>query len=221
LLTSHPVTSRLPEAGPAYAWQLGLQESPHRATHSFFVHFILTHAHPRRTFQSVTHRSKPSTLNFVVFRDVLPEKKLQLVGMSILINPIKHWAGMSRTPPLRRSTSSSINPKLGTFSLGHVRGSSVSACAMPCDHLGPTPAMHTMLAQLRPHAPVKPRESALILIVTTRLPKAGPTYTWQLSRTPRISSQTNTCLFCALYPHSCTPGKNFRVGHPSLQAKHA
>jgi hypothetical protein len=41
------------------------------------------------------------------------------------------------------------------------------------------------------------------------------------ARTPRISSQTNTCLFCALYPHSCTPEKNFPVGHPSLQSKHA
>jgi hypothetical protein len=30
-----------------------------------------------------------------VFSDGLPEKKLQLIGMSILINPIKHWVGMS------------------------------------------------------------------------------------------------------------------------------
>jgi hypothetical protein len=44
----------------------------------------------------VTHRSKPSTLNFEVFSDGLPEKKLQLVGMSILINPIMLWAGMSQ-----------------------------------------------------------------------------------------------------------------------------
>jgi hypothetical protein len=34
-------------------------------------------------------------LNFGVFSDGLPEKKLQLVGMNILINPIKPWAGMS------------------------------------------------------------------------------------------------------------------------------
>jgi hypothetical protein len=57
--------------------------------------------------------------------------------------------------------------------------------------------------------------------VTTRLPEAGPAYTWRLSRTPRISPQTNTCLFCALCPHSCAPGKDFSVGHPLLQAKHA
>jgi hypothetical protein len=92
---------------------------------------------------------------------------------------------------------------------------------MLCDHSGPTPAMQTMPAQLRPHAPVKPRESALIPIVTTRLPEVGPAYTWQLSRTPRISPQTNTCVFCALCPHSCAPEKDFPVGHPSLQAKHA
>jgi hypothetical protein len=122
--------------------------------------------------------------------------------------------------PLRRSTSSSINPKPGTSSLGHVRGSSASACAMLCDHSEPTPAMHTMSAPLRPHAPVKTRESALIPFVTTRLPEVGPAYAWQLSRTPRIFPQTNICLSCALFPHSCAPGKDFPVGHPSLQAKH-
>src|SRR6185503_7788391 len=31
----------------------------------------------------------------------------------------------------------------------------------------------------------------------------------------RLSSQTNTSLFCTLCPHSCAPGKNFSVGHPS------
>jgi ferredoxin-like protein FixX len=110
--------------------------------------------------------------------------------------------------------SSSINPNPGTSSLGHVRGSSASACAMLCDHSGPTPAMHTMLAQLRPHAPVKSRESALIPIVTTRLPEAGPAYAWQLSRTPRISPQTNTCLSCALCPHSCAHGKGLSGRSP-------
>jgi hypothetical protein len=121
-----------------------------------------------------------------------------------------------RQHPLRISTSSSINPKPGTTSLGHVRGYSASACAMLCDHSRPTPAMHTMPAQLRPHAPVKPRESALIPIVTTRPPEAGPAYTWQLSRTPRISSQTNKCLSCALCPHSCAPGKDFPVSQARL-----
>jgi ferredoxin-like protein FixX len=57
--------------------------------------------------------------------------------------------------------------------------------------------------------------------VTTHLPEAGPAYAWQLSRTPRISPQTNTCLCCTLCPHSCAPGKDFPVGHPLLQVKHA
>jgi hypothetical protein len=79
----------LPEAWPAYTWQLSrTQEYPHRPTHVFPAHFVLTHAHLGRTYQLVTHRSKPSTLNFGVFSDGLPEKKWQLVGMSILMNPI-------------------------------------------------------------------------------------------------------------------------------------
>jgi hypothetical protein len=52
---------------------------------------------------------------------------------------------------------------------------------MLCDQSGPTPAIHTMPAQVRPHAPVKPRESALIPFVTTCLPEASPAYAWQLS----------------------------------------
>jgi hypothetical protein len=43
----------------------------------------------------------PSTLNFGVFSDGLPEKKLQLVCMSILIDPIKPWAGMSQKPSVK------------------------------------------------------------------------------------------------------------------------
>src|SRR6185295_14079167 len=51
-----------------------------------------------------------------------------------------------------------------------------------------------MPPHLRPYVPVKPRESAL---------------------GHRLPSQTNTCLFCTLCPHSCAPGNNFPVGHPS------
>ena len=31
----------------------------------------------------------------------------------------------------------------------------------------------------------------------------------------RLPSQTNTCIFCTLCPHSCAPGNNFPVGHLS------
>jgi hypothetical protein len=37
----------------------------------------------------------------------------------------------------------------------------------------------------------------------------------RLSRISRLAPQTNTSLFCALYPHSCAPRNNFPVGHPS------
>jgi hypothetical protein len=56
---------------PTPGSSLGPQEYPHRPTHVFLVHFALSHAHPGRTFRSVTHRSNPSTLNFRVFSDGL------------------------------------------------------------------------------------------------------------------------------------------------------
>jgi hypothetical protein len=87
------------------------------------------------------------TLEF--FRDGLLEKKLQLVGRSILSILLSLGLGCILTP-LRRSTSSLINPQPGTFSLYHVCVSSVSACAMLCDHSGPTSAMRTMPVQLLP-----------------------------------------------------------------------
>jgi hypothetical protein len=79
---------------------LGHQEYLHRPTHVFPMHFILTHAHPGRTSWLVTHCSRSSTLNFGVFGDGLPERKLQLIGTSVLINPIKSWPGCHIHPPL-------------------------------------------------------------------------------------------------------------------------
>src|SRR5438132_13495215 len=55
---------------------------------------------------------------------------------------------------------------------------------------------------------------ALVPNVTPRPLRTGGSYPWQLSRISRLSPQTNTSLSCALYPHSCAPGKNFPVGHP-------
>jgi hypothetical protein len=57
------------------------------------------------------------TLEF--FCDGLPEKKLQLIGISILINPIEPWAEMSHTTPLEdrrphRSTQSQERSLLAT-----------------------------------------------------------------------------------------------------------
>jgi hypothetical protein len=52
--------------------------------------------------------------------------------------------------------------------------------------------------------------------VTSRLSEAGPAYAWQLSRTSRMSSHTNTCLFCALFLIHAHSGRTFRsVTHHS------
>jgi hypothetical protein len=101
-LTTRPLRPGPPTTGSS----LGPQGYPHRPTHVFPVHFLLTDAHLGRTSQSVTYCSRSSALNFGVSGDGVPEKKLQLIGMSILINPFMPWARMSYTHPnLRRSTS--------------------------------------------------------------------------------------------------------------------
>jgi hypothetical protein len=146
--------------------------------------FLRTLSSHMRTREGLSGRSPiaPSQARLILefFKTGFRKRSCNLlvwVSLSILLS----LGPRCHIHPLRRSTSSSINPKPGTSSLGHVRGSSASTCAMLCDHSGPTPAMHTMPTQLRPHAPVKPRESALIPIVTTRLPEAGPAHAWQLS----------------------------------------
>ena len=50
--------------------------------------------------------------------------------------------------------------------------------------------------------------------VTSRLPESDPLTSGSFLG-HRLPSQINTCLFCTLCPHSCAPGKNFPVGHPS------
>jgi hypothetical protein len=54
-----------------------------------------------RTREGLPDRSpiapSQARLTLELFCDGLPEKKLQLVDMSILINPIKPWAGMSQS----------------------------------------------------------------------------------------------------------------------------
>src|SRR6185312_9888639 len=54
----------------------------------FSVHIVLTRAHPGRTSRSVTHpQISPgqARLTSEFFGDQLPEKKLQLIGMNILL----------------------------------------------------------------------------------------------------------------------------------------
>ena len=89
------VTSRLSEAGPAYIWQLLYDINyPHRPTHVFSAHFVLTRAHPGRTSWSVTHRSRPSTLNLGVICRWASGKEVATYWYEYPINPVKPWAGM-------------------------------------------------------------------------------------------------------------------------------
>jgi hypothetical protein len=74
-------------------------------------------------------------LTWRFFRDMLSKKKMHLVDMITLLillslRPGCHIPGakISQTTPLRRPTSSSINPNLGTSPLSHVCVSSVVIC---------------------------------------------------------------------------------------------
>ena len=81
-------------------------------------------------------------LTLELFADGLPEKKLQLIGMSILLILLSPRPGCYILTPLRdrrprRSTPSQERPLLPT-----------SVCPEG-DHAGSTPAMRTMPTQLR------------------------------------------------------------------------
>src|SRR5688572_30084394 len=81
---------------------LGYQEFPHRPTQVFSMHFVLTRAHPGRTSRSVTHPEiapGQARLTPEFFEDELPEKKLQLVGMSILSILLSLGLGCHSPPP--------------------------------------------------------------------------------------------------------------------------
>ena len=78
---------------------------------------------PRKNFlvgHPSSNFSGPSMLNLGVLWRPASGKKLQLVDMSILSILLSSWAGVSHTHPLKRPTSSSVNPKPGTSSLGYV-----------------------------------------------------------------------------------------------------
>jgi hypothetical protein len=74
---------------PTYIWQLFYDiDCPDRPIQVFFAHFVLTHAHPGRTSWLVTHPEialDQARLTLEFFGDGLLEKKLQLVGISILL----------------------------------------------------------------------------------------------------------------------------------------
>jgi hypothetical protein len=128
-----------PWTGGTYSCQLSrIIYCPHRPTRVFCAHFVLTHAHPRKT-SLVGHPSQiaPSQvrLTWRFLRDRLPKKKIHLVGMDTLLillslGPGYHYPrGQDITiHPLRRPRSSSVNPNPGTSPLSHACVSSVVIC---------------------------------------------------------------------------------------------
>jgi hypothetical protein len=161
---------------------LGSYIVPTDQLRSFCAHFVLTHAHPRKLLDRSPIQIAPSQarLTWRFFRDRLPKKKTHLVGMDTLlillsIGPGNHHprGQVITIHPLRRPTSSSVNPNLGTWPLLATFMCLVSSYAMPCDHSGPTCAMHYIPESPSPHTPENPRGSALIPLVTPR-PIPGP-----------------------------------------------
>ena len=106
--------------------------------HESFVRTLSSLMRTRENFP-VGHPSQitPSQvrLTWRFFRDRLAKKKMHLVGMITLLillslgpgHPIP-GARISQSTPLRRPTSSSVNPNPGTFPLSHVCVSSVVIC---------------------------------------------------------------------------------------------
>jgi hypothetical protein len=79
---------------------------PHRPTRVFCVHFVLTHAHPRKLpgRSPIPNCSKPSTLNLEVFRDRLLKKKMHLVGMDTILILLSLGPGYHHPSPLYKAS---------------------------------------------------------------------------------------------------------------------
>jgi hypothetical protein len=136
---------------------LALQTNP-----SIFCALLSSLCAPEKTSRSVTHPEiapGQTRLTLEFFADGLPEKKLQLSGISMLLILLSR--GMLQSTSLRRPTSSSV-PKPGTSPLGHVRTSSIGirvphvqlAAYVPCRVPPRGPTRHayvpTSLTRTRP-----------------------------------------------------------------------
>jgi hypothetical protein len=129
---------------------------------------------PEKTSRSITYPKialGQARLTQRFFRDRLPKKKMNLVGMNTLLFllSLSHDPSGQDTTihPLRRLSSSSVNPKQGTFPLGHICVSSVVICHV----MWPLQAHIQHVSYTRtpsPYTPVKLRGSALIPFVTPR-----------------------------------------------------
>jgi hypothetical protein len=110
-------------------------------------------------------------LTWRFFQYSLPKKKMHLVGMDTLLIILSlgpgyhHPRGQDITiHPLRRLTSSPVNPNPRTSPLSHVCVSSV----VKCHAMWPLWAhmRHAPYTTPNPHTPVKPRGSSLIPLLS-------------------------------------------------------
>jgi hypothetical protein len=155
-----------PWTGDTYSWQLSrIIYRPHKPTRVFCAYFILTRAHPRKLPDRSPIQIAPNQarLSWRFFWDRLPKKKMHIVGMNTLLilsslGPgCHHPRGQDITiHPLRRPTSSSVNPNPRTSPLSHVCVSSIDICHA----MWPLQAhmLHASYTRTpNPHTPVKPR----------------------------------------------------------------
>ena len=91
------------------------------------------------------------------------------------INPIKPRAGVSHTHPLKRPTSSSVNPKPGTSSLGHVL---YVQCQRPMCHVrassanGPVPRLCVQCQRRISDARALTRHAPVHMLAASAPPRA-------------------------------------------------
>jgi hypothetical protein len=160
-------------------------------------------------------------LTWKFFRDRIPWKKMHLVGMDTLLILLRlgpwhhHPSGQDITiHPLRRLTSSLVNPNPKTSPLSHVCVSSVVICHVMCSlwaHMRHAP----ILEPPSPHTPVKPRGSVLITLVTPR-PIPRPTvHTPGSSLGSYIVPIDQHESFVRTLSSLIRTRENFPVGHPS------
>ena len=98
--------------------------------------------------------SGPSTLNLGVLWRPASGKKVTICWYEYPINHIKPWAGVSHAHPLKRPTSSSVNPKPGTSSLGHVP---YVQCQRPMCHVRASSANGPCATSMRPVPTAHPK----------------------------------------------------------------
>ena len=119
-------------------------DCPHRPTPVFSAHFVVTRAHPGRTSRSVTHPQislGQARLTSEFFGDQLPEKKLQLVGMSILLILLSSELGCHM--PSTCVTSIPDFRYYSTKAFGMEASNPAATAASPWPHTPPSDSLKT------------------------------------------------------------------------------